>query len=123
MNGQPQPIELPVIHEHDFRSQMPVIGSFVRLVRSALYRLTAKWGVLSVIHQQNEINRTIAQHLTDSDRRLREYEDRLIEQDRDLAYLSRVVAELEIRQRHLSKLVQAQSRAQSGATDRSEPDK
>ena len=121
MDDQPQRIELPVIHEHDFRSQVPVIGSLVRLVRSALYRLTAKWGVLSVVHQQNEINRTIAQHLTDSDRRLREYEDRLIEQDRDLAYLSRAVAELEIRQRHLSKLVQAQSLAQSGMTDQSEP--
>jgi hypothetical protein len=111
MNGQPQPIELPVIHEHDFRSQMPVIGSLVRLVRSALYRLTAKWGVLSVIHQQNQINQDIAHYLREHEERLREYDARIIEQDRDLAYLSRAIAELEVRQRHLVELVRSQSDA------------
>lgn len=111
MNGQPQPIELPVIHEHDFRSQMPVIGSLVRLVRSALYRLTAKWGVLSVIHQQNQVNQDIAHYLREHEERLREYDARIIEQDRDLAYLSRAIAELEVRQRHLVELVRSQSDA------------
>jgi len=111
MNGQPQPIELPVIHEHDFRSQMPVIGSFVRLVRSALYRLTAKWGVLSVIHQQNQVNQDIAHYLREHEERLREYDARIIEQDRDLVYLSRAIAELEVRQRHLVELVRSPSDA------------
>ena len=111
MDGQLQPIELPVIHEHDFRSQMPVIGSLVRLVRSALYRLTAKWGVLSVIHQQNQVNQDIAHYLREHEERLREYDARIIEQDRDLAYLSRAIAELEVRQRHLVELVRSQSDA------------
>ena len=111
MNGQPQPIELPVIHEHDFRSQTPLIGPLVQMVRSALYRLTAKWGVLSVIHQQNQINLDIVHYLRDHEERLCEYDARIIEQDRDLAYLSRAIAELEIRQRHLVELVRSQSGA------------
>jgi hypothetical protein len=120
MNGQPQPIELPVIHEHDFRSQMPVIGPLIQLVRRGLYALTAKWGVAAVIDQQNWINQMIVQEM---DRRLRECDARLIDQDRDLAYVSRAMAELEVRHRHLLRLIQAQSLAQSGATDQSEPDK
>ncbi len=111
MEGQSQPIELPVIREHDFRSEVPVMGPLIRVVRSAVYQLTAKWGVLSVIHQQNQINQDVVRYLREHEERLCEYDARIIEQDRDLAYLSRAIAELEIRQRHLVELVQSQSDA------------
>jgi len=105
MDDQLYPIQLPALHEHDFRSKVPVIGPLIRLARRGLYRLTSKWGVLVVIDQQNRINQMIAQYLMEYDRRRREYEARLIDQDRDLTYLSRIIAELEVRQRHLAKLV------------------
>ena len=41
--------------------------------------------------------------------RLHEYDERLIDQDRDLAHYSRVLAEIELRQRQLSKPASSQS--------------
>ncbi len=111
MDDQPHRIELSVIHEHDFRSPIPLIGPLIQVVRSAVYQLTAKWGVLSVIHQQNQINQDVVRYLREHEERLCEYDARIIEQDRDLAYLSRAIAELEIRQRHLVELVRSQSDA------------
>ena len=102
MDGQFQPVELPVIREHDFQSHLPVIGPLVQFARRLLYQLTAKWGVLALIHQQNQINQIVAQYL-------REYDARMIEMDRDLAYLSRTMAELELQQRQLARLVQSQA--------------
>jgi hypothetical protein len=103
MDSQSQRIEeLLTIREHDFQSAVPVVGPLIRLVRCGLYQLTAKWGVRVVIEQQNRINQMIVQYL-------REYDARLVDQDRDLAHLARVVAELEIRYRHLAKLAQSQS--------------
>ena len=102
MDGQFRSVDLPLIREHDFQSQLPVIGPLVRFARRALYQLTAKWGVLAVIHQQNQINQIVAQYL-------REYDGRMIELDRDLAYLSRTMAELELKQRQLARLVQSQT--------------
>lgn len=116
MNSQHQPFELPALREHDFQSRVPVFGPIVQFIRRALYQLTAKWGVVVVIDQQNQINQTLTRYLCELDDRLRELDDRLrelddrlIDQDRDLAYVSRTVAELEIRQRHLLRLIQAQS--------------
>jgi hypothetical protein len=94
-------LELQLIREHEFNSQAPIIGPFISWVRRALYTLTAKWGVRVVIDQQNQINQHIAQQLREFEIRLEELDMRLIEQDRDLAPLSRAVAELEIRQRYL----------------------
>lgn len=93
MSASIDPAQLAVLSEHDFRSSVPVIGPLIQSVRRALYGLTARWGVLSVIHQQTRVNQTLLEYL-------HEYEARLIEQDRDLAHLSRIVAELEIRQQY-----------------------
>jgi hypothetical protein len=101
MNHPSNRIELPLIREHEFNSPVPVIGPFISWVRRALYSLTAKWGVRFVLDQQNQINQLIAQQLREFEIRLEELDMRLIEQDRDLAPLSRAVAELEIRQRYL----------------------
>jgi hypothetical protein len=103
MDGQFQPVNLPLIREHDFESQLPVIGPLVQFVRRALYQLTAKWGVWAVIQQQNQINQTIIDLLQD-------YETRLIEQDRDLAHVARTVAELEIQNRYLASRLLAQDK-------------
>ena len=102
-----EPIQLPALHEHDFQSNVRVIGPLIRSVRRALYNLTARWGVLAVIQQQDHINAIIAQHLNEYEQRLRRYETeyharllefdaRLIEQDRDVTALTRSLAELEI---------------------------
>ena len=102
MDDQSHSGQLPVLHEHDFRSSVPMAGRFIQWVRRGLYGLTAKWSVRVVIDQQNQINQTIAQYL-------QEYEARLIEQDRDVVHLARLVAELEMQQRYLSRLVQSRS--------------
>lgn len=116
VNNQHQPFELPEIREHDFQSRVPVLGPIIQFIRRALYQLTAKWGIVVVIDQQNRMNQMIMQHLNrqacELDTRLRELDDRLIDQDRDLAYLSRTIAELELRQRHLAKLLRPQSHSE-----------
>ena len=96
MEDQPQATQLPVLHEHDFRSSVPFVGPLIQAIRRGLYNLTAKWGILTVIEQQNQINQTIAQ-------RLEEIEELLIEQDRDITQTARQVAEMGIRQRYLLK--------------------
>jgi len=111
MNSYHQPLELPKIREHDFQSHVPVFGPIIQFIRRALYQLTAKWGIVVVIDQQNRINQMLTQYLRELDDRLRELDDRLIDQDRDLAYVSRAIAELEIQQRHLLRLIQARSDA------------
>ncbi len=95
MRDEPRP-QIPVLEEYHFHSQVPVLGPLISALRNAAYNLAARWGVLAVITRQNDIN---AQLIA----RLQEYEERLIDQDRDLALLARTVAEMEIRQRFLSK--------------------
>jgi hypothetical protein len=90
---------LPLLREQDFPSSVPVVGPLIRLVRRFLYWLTAKWAVLFLIQQQNQINQII-------ENRLREQESILIDLDRDLALLARTVAEIEIRQRYLEKMLE-----------------
>jgi hypothetical protein len=117
-------LQLPDLHEHDFRSTAPLVGPVIGRARRWLYSLTAKWGVYAVIQQQNQNNQQLAQftaglieQLAQLERQLADSELRLIEQDRDVAYLSRLVAELEIQQRYLAQRVQAQSDvAESAAT-------
>ena len=109
MDDESHSRHLPILHEHDFRSSAPIAGRFIQWVRRGLYGLTAKWGVRVVIDQQNQINQTIVQYMQEYEARLSEDEARLIEQDRDLARLSRLVAELEIRQRQLTKMIDAQT--------------
>lgn len=89
---------LPLLREHDFRSRVPVIGPLISLVRRLLYNLTARWGVWAVIEQQNRINQMIEE-------RLRNQEALLVDFDRDLTLLARAVAEIEIRQRYLTKML------------------
>jgi hypothetical protein len=94
MAEQEQLVEFPPLKEHDFQSNTPVIGPLIQIIRRGIYALTAKWGVLAIIHQQNRINRLVAQHLQDHD-------VWLVDQDHDLAHLTRTIAEMEIRQRYL----------------------
>jgi hypothetical protein len=75
------------------------VGPLIRLVRRFLYWLTAKWAVWFLIQQQNQINQIIGNWL-------REQESILIDLDRDLALLARTVAEIEIRQRYLEKMLE-----------------
>jgi len=90
---------LPLLREHDFPSSVPLVGPLIRLVRRFLYWLTAKWAVWFLIQQQNQINQIIGNWL-------REQESILIDLDRDLALLARTVAEIEIRQRYLEKMLE-----------------
>ncbi len=99
MNDQLQPIPLAVLHEHDFRSKVPIVGPLISRVRRGLYSLTAKWAMRVLIEQQNQVNAIIAQRLNENDQRLREFDARLLEQDRDLTHLIRTTAELQIQLR------------------------
>lgn len=101
MDNHPHPIQSPLLREFDFRSNTRIVGPLIGWLRCMLYRLTAKWGVWYIIQQQNRVNQSVAQIL-------REYDARLIEQDRDLTYLSRTIAELELQQRWLVKQVESQ---------------
>ncbi|MBI5567871.1 MAG: glycosyltransferase family 2 protein [Chloroflexi bacterium] len=83
------------LREYEFQSNTPVVGPLIVKVRRALYSLTAKWPLRVALDQQTRINQQLVQ-------RLHEYEERLIDQDRDLAHLSRVTAEVELRLRYLS---------------------
>lgn len=97
---------LPELREHDFRSSFPVIGPLISLMRRILYNLTAKWGVWAVIQQQNRINRMIEE-------RLHTIEALLVDLDRGLALLTRTVAEIEITQRQLVRVLRDQSPEQN----------
>ncbi len=99
MDSQEEQIRrLPLLREHDFRSSVPVIGPVIQLVRRALYWLTAKWAVWVVIQQQNQINQMIEEWL-------RGQEALLTDMDKDLAFIARRVAEIEIRQRYMARLL------------------
>jgi len=101
--SEPEQLEqFPTLREHKFTSGAPIVGPLIQAVRRGIYGLAAKWGILSVINQQNQINALIAQ-------RLQEYEERLIDQDRDLAQIARILAEVEIRQKYLMKHIPNES--------------
>jgi uncharacterized coiled-coil protein SlyX len=109
VDDQIQSVQLPALQEHDFQSNVPIAGPLIQTVRRVVYGLAARWGVLAVIQQQNQINQLVAQHLMKFDRRLEELDARLIDQDHDLAHLARVVAEVEIHQRYLAKRISSSS--------------
>lgn len=110
------PLNVPALHEYDFQSNAPIVGPLIARVRRVLYSLTAKWPLRVALDQQTRINQQLVQRLQQHDLllhqyearlreyevQLREYDERLIDQDHDLAHLSRVTAEVELRQRHLS---------------------
>jgi hypothetical protein len=105
------PLDVPALREHDFQSNTPVVGPLIVKLRRVLYSLTAKWPLRVALDQQTRINQQLVQRLQqhesllrEYEARLREYDERLIDQDHDLAHLSRVTAEVELRQRHLSKI-------------------
>jgi hypothetical protein len=83
-------------------------------MRRFLYSLTAKWAVWFLIHQQNQINQIIENRLREQESLLRkqesllrEQESLLIDLDRDLALLTRTVAEVEVCQRYLMRILEA----------------
>ncbi len=98
---------LPSLREHDFCSPVPIIGPLIQKIRLILYWLTAKWAVWVLIQQQNQINQIIEEWL-------REQEALLVDLDRDLALLARTVAEIEVRQRQLMKVVNFKEQEQNG---------
>jgi hypothetical protein len=125
------PLKVPDLREHEFQSTVPIIGPLIAGLRRGLYSVTAKWPLRVAFDQQMRINRQLAQRLAehevwlahyqsqlrdyenqlrgyeaqlrDYEAQLRDYDERLIDQDHDLAHLSRVTAEVELRQRHLTK--------------------
>lgn len=103
MTDHSQLIQLPALREHEFRSNLPLLGSLIGALRRGLYRLTAKWGVLALINQQNQINSTIADQLSGQAAQLRqhqalltEHDARLIAQDHDMVELQHTVAEMRL---------------------------
>jgi GT2 family glycosyltransferase len=77
MSETPAPIRLPALHEHDFRSDVAVVGPLIQAARRAIYNLTARWGVMAVIQQQDHVNAVIAQHLNEQAAHLRQHEAHL----------------------------------------------
>lgn len=106
---------LPALREFDFPSRVPVIGPVISFVRRLLYSLTAKWGVWAVIQQQNQINRMVEEWLRNQKEWLRNQSEIIIDLDRDLTLLARTVAEIEVRQRYLFRVLQSQSGIESSS--------
>ncbi|MGB0385256.1 MAG: glycosyltransferase family 2 protein [Ardenticatenaceae bacterium] len=58
----------PPLQEHQFRSDVPVIGPLIAMFRRQWSQVAARWSVRVVIEQQNEINALVIQTLTDLQR-------------------------------------------------------
>ena len=112
MNEPSHRFQVAPLKDYQFRSNVPVLGAFIAGLRRAVYNVAARWGVQYVIMQQNEVNAQLVAQLQVLEirlqERLQEYEERLIEQDRDLAMLARTTAEVDIRQRYLAKTLTQQ---------------
>ena len=108
MDEPPHRFQIAPLKDYHFRSKVPVLGAFIAGLRSVVYSVAARWGVQYVIVQQNEVNAQLVAQLQVLETRLQEYEERLIEQDRDLAMLARTAAEVDIRQRYLAKTLTQQ---------------
>lgn len=121
MDDSSQPVQLPILREHEFQSHVPIVGALIGWARRSVYRLTARWGVWSVIGQQNHINQIVAQHLNEQQaigtQHRHEFDRRLIELDRELTHLRRTLAELEVRQRQLAKLIPSHREAETEGSD------
>ena len=121
MNEPSHPFQVAPLKDYQFRSKVPVVGAFIAGLRHAAYNVAARWGVQYVIVQQNEVNAQLVAQLQVLETRLQEYEERLIEQDRDLAMLARMAAEVDIRQRYLAQaLTQQDLSEEHDATGRSD---
>ena len=103
MNEPPHRFQVAPLQDYQFHSKVPLLGAFIAGLRRAVYNVAARWGVQYVIVQQNEVNAQLIAQLQVLETRLQEYEERLIEQDRDLAMLARTAAEVDIRQRYLAR--------------------
>jgi len=97
--------QLPTLQEFTFPSRIPLIGPLISLTRRVLYGVTAKWGVWAVIQQQNQINQIIEERLYAQEERLRVQGELLVDIDRDFAHLAKIVAEIQVRQRNLAKIL------------------
>lgn len=97
------PFEVPALREHEFQSAVPVVGPLIVRLRRLLYALTAKWPLRVALDQQTRINQLLVQRLQQQDLLLRELTEQLIDLDHDLAHLSRLTAEIELRQRQLAR--------------------
>jgi hypothetical protein len=121
MNEPPHRFQVAPLQDYQFHSKVPVLGAFIAGLRRAVYNVAARWGVQYVMLQQNEVNAQLVAQLQVLETRLQEIEERLIEQDRDLAMLARTAAEVDIRQRYLARaLTQQDQMEEHDATGRSD---
>jgi GT2 family glycosyltransferase len=98
------PLNVPPLREHEFQSNVPVVGPLITGVRRALYLLTAKWPLRVALDQQTRINQQLAQRLLDHEARgycyeiqLREHEIQLREHEIQLREHERQLREFDAR--------------------------
>lgn len=96
--GQAEP--KPVLQEHVFRSEVPVVGGLIAWFRSAWHGIAGKWAIRAIIEPQNRFNAEVDQ--------------RLIDTDRDLVALARNVAEINVKLSLLTRSIESKSDAANG---------
>lgn len=102
--------ELAEVQEHTFRSETPIVGPLIARFRQGWNSVSTKWYVRSLIQQQNQFNRLVAQ-------RLRQQDERLVAQDREQTELvhdlSEVTAQLAQANRLLTSIEQRLERLET----------
>jgi GT2 family glycosyltransferase len=78
------PLDVPALREHEFQSNVPVVGPLIAGVRRALYALTAKWPLRVALDQQTHINQQLTQRLCEHEARLSRCETQLRESEAQL---------------------------------------
>jgi hypothetical protein len=88
------------IKEPAFTSQVPLLGGLIAWFRDTWNSVSTKWYVRPIVQQQNEYNRLIAEWI-------RDYDTRLIEQDRMQVQLTHDTAELTAMMIQMNHLLQS----------------
>ncbi|MBI1880515.1 MAG: hypothetical protein HYR94_20250 [Chloroflexi bacterium] len=79
-----------VVQEHTFTSTIPWIGPLVAGFRSLWHSISTKWAIRVILHQQNEVNRILVEHLEAQSQTLRDL-------DHDQTHLTRQLFEMAYR--------------------------
>lgn len=109
------------IEEQPFRSEAPIVGPLIVVVRTLWNSVSTKWYVRPLLRQQNRFNRLLVERLHDHD-------VRLIAQDRDQVATRHDLAELAAQLRQTNRLLAAIDRrlqrleAQQGLAPEEESD-
>ena len=88
------------IQERPFVSHMPLIGPLIVRLREAWNRISTKWYVLPLIHQQNELNWLVMRRFRELDgfdevqSLAQELDERVLVDDREAMELAREMGEL-----------------------------